>query len=65
MARLYQNAAAFQGRSNTAATAAAAGNRLNIDSVCKPGSTLLWDLLSDENIVSSDRGQCVLTFQIH
>lgn len=26
-------------------------NQFNIENVCKPGSTLLWDLLQDENIV--------------
>ncbi|XP_026678038.1 ubiquitin carboxyl-terminal hydrolase 34-like [Diaphorina citri] len=28
-------------------------SQFNIDSVCKPGKTLLWDLLQDENIVST------------
>lgn len=27
-------------------------NQFNIENVCKQGSTLLWDLLQDENIVS-------------
>lgn len=27
-------------------------NQFNIENVCKPGSTLLWDLLQDDNIVS-------------
>lgn len=28
-------------------------NQFNIENVCKPGSTLLWDLLQDDDIVSS------------
>jgi len=28
-------------------------NQFNIENVCKPGSTLLWDLLQDDNIVSN------------
>ncbi|KAI5706705.1 hypothetical protein M8J75_010579 [Diaphorina citri] len=31
-------------------------SQFNIDSVCKPGKTLLWDLLQDENIVQLGEG---------
>lgn len=37
-------------------------NQFNIENVCKPGSTLLWDLLQDENIVSFRKHYVCLVF---